>query len=197
MLAFAVAAFTPQEPAGVLAPESANEARLNGLQPPDQVMDAIGLAPGMAVAEIGAGQGRYVVQLAVRVGSQGRVYGEDIDKAALDHLTRRCQRWSLAHVTAVLGTPTDPKLPAGALDRIFVISAYHHFDDPVLLMRNARRALKPDGRLAIAEWLGTAGTPPERLEAEMKAAGYQLDRIDTRLEANNLYIYLFRPDGSG
>jgi ubiquinone/menaquinone biosynthesis C-methylase UbiE len=197
LAAFAVAAFTQQEQTGVLAPENANEARLNGLQPPDQVMDAIGLAPGMAVAEIGAGHGRYVVQLAVRVGSQGAVYGEDIDGAALDHLTRRCQRWNLTHVTAVLGTPTDPKLPPGALDRIFVISAYHHFEDPVRLMRNARRALKPDGRLAIAEWLGRAGTEPEKLEAQMTAAGYRLDHVDTRLEANNLYIYLFQPDGPG
>jgi len=194
LLAFASAASPRQEPTGGLAPENANEARLNALQPPDQVMDAIGLAPGMAVAEIGAGQGRYVVQLAVRVGSQGAVYAEDIDDAALDHLTKRCRRWGLTHVTAVLGTPNDPKLPSGVLDRIFVISAYHHFEDPVLLMRNARAALKPGGRLAIAEWLGNAGTPQERMQAQMKAAGYRLDHIDRRLEANNLLIYLFQPD---
>jgi ubiquinone/menaquinone biosynthesis C-methylase UbiE len=184
---------TGQQPTGVLAPESANEARLNGLQPPDQVMDIIGLEPGMAVAEIGAGQGRYAVQLAVRVGARGAVFAEDIDGAALDHLRGRCNRWGLTHVSTVLGTVTDPRLPAGALDLIFVISSYHHFEDPVLLMRNARGALKPGGRLAIAEWLGNSGTAPEAVEAQMKAAGYRLERIDRSLEANNLYIYLFRP----
>jgi ubiquinone/menaquinone biosynthesis C-methylase UbiE len=182
---------------GVLTPEDANEARLNRLQPPDQVMDAIGVAPGMVVAEIGAGRGRYVVQLAVRVGDRGMVYAEDIDGAALDHLRARCERWTLRHVRPVLGTVTDPRLPPGALDLIFVISAYHHFDDPVVLMRNARAALKPDGRLAIGEWLGSAGTPPERLEAEMKAAGYALARVDKRLRENNLNIYLFRKDETG
>ncbi len=186
----------PQEQTGVLAPEGANEARLNRLQPPAHVMDVIGAAPGMSVAEIGAGRGRYVVRLAVRVGDGGKVYAEDIDAAALDHLKTRCARWGLAHVTAVLGTATDPKLPPAALDLIFVISAYHHFGDPVLLMRNARASLKPTGRLAIAEWLGSSGTPPDRLEAQMKAAGYRLERIDTSLEGNNLYIYLFRPDES-
>jgi len=184
---------TGQQPTGVLEPESANEARLNRLQPPDQVMDIIGLEPGMTVAEIGAGQGRYSVQLAVRVGSRGKVFAEDIDAAALDHLRGRCDRWGLTHVSAVLGTVTDPRLPAGTLDLIFVISSYHHFDDPVVLMRNARAALKPTGRLAIAEWLGNSGTPPEVMEAQMKAAGYRLERIDRSLEANNLYIYLFRP----
>lgn len=189
LLAFVAA---PGEQTGVLTPEDANEARLNRLQPPDQVMDAIGLKPGMVVAEIGAGRGRYVVQLAVRVGDQGMVYAEDIDGAALDHLRARCERWGLTHVRPVRGTVTDPRLPAGALDLIFVISAYHHFEDPVLLMRNARAALRKDGRLAIAEWLGRSGTPPERLEAEMKAAGYGLERVDTRLQHNNLRIYLFR-----
>ena len=186
-----------QQPAGVLAPESANEARLNRLQPPDQVMDIIGLGPGMTVAEIGAGQGRYAVQLAVRVGARGKVFAEDIDAAALDHLRKRCDRWGLTHVSVVLGTQTDPSLPVRALDLIFVISSYHHFEDPVLLMRHARAALKSGGRLAIAEWLGNSGTPPETMEAQMKAAGYRLERIDRSLEANNLYIYLFRPRHPG
>ncbi len=107
----------------------------------------------------------------MRVGSRGKVFPEDIDAAALEHLRKRCDRWGLAQVSVILGTATDPRLPAGALDLILVISAYHHFEDPVLLMRNARAALKFGGRLAIAEWLGNAGTPPERMEAQMKAAG--------------------------
>ena len=74
---------TSQAQREVLQPDNANEARLNRLQPPDRVMDAIGVKPGMVVAEIGAGRGRYVVQLAVRVGERGKVYAEDIDAASL------------------------------------------------------------------------------------------------------------------
>jgi ubiquinone/menaquinone biosynthesis C-methylase UbiE len=181
-----------------VAPENANEARLNRLQPPAQVMDIIGAAAGMAVAEIGAGRGRYVVHLADRVGPEGRIYAEDIDADALRHLAERCRRVGFANVETVLGDPTDPKLPAEALDLIFVISSYHHFGDAVALMRNARPALKPTGRLAIAEWVPEKdgrgeGTPPERMRAQMESAGYVLERIDKSLEANELYIYLFRP----
>ena len=64
---------------GALKPENFNEARLNKLQPPDKVMDAIGLQSGMTAAEIGAGRGRYVMHLAHRVGKSGKVYAEDID----------------------------------------------------------------------------------------------------------------------
>ncbi len=183
-----------QEQQGVLTPESANEARLNGLQPPAQVMDAIGIKPGMAVAEIGAGRGRYVVQIAVRVGENGKVYAEDIDAASLRHLERRCEKWGLEHVETILGDVKDPKLPEGELDVIFVISAYHHFEDPVALMRNARPSLKPGGVVAIGEWLNA--TSPEQVEAHMKAAGYKLNRTETFLEKNNLYIYIFRVNDS-
>ena len=181
-----------QETQTVLTPENANEARLNRLQPPDQVMDAIGIAPGMVGAEIGAGEGRYVVQLAVRVGESGKIFAEDIDAAALRHLEQRCERWGLANVETILGDVADPKLPAGKLDFIFVISAYHHFDDPVALLGRARASLKPEGMLAIAEWLRS--TSPEKLEAQMTDAGYKLERTETFLEANGLYIYVFRID---
>jgi len=190
------AAEAGQKTGGVLEPETANEARLNRLQPPDRVMDAIGLKPGMVVAEIGAGRGRYAVQLAVRVGETGKVYAEDIDAAALKHLESRCGRWGLRNVEAILGEVKDPKLPEASLDLIFIISSYHHFDDPVALLQNARPALKPGGRLAIVEWApqegaGGESTTPEKMEAQMKEAGFKLDRIETFLLANGMYIYIF------
>ncbi len=186
-----------QNPQDVLKPDNANEARLNRLQPPNQVMDAIGVKKGMVVAEIGAGRGRYVVQLAVRVGESGKVYAEDIDATALKYLERRCERGGLKNVKTILGDVSDPKLPEGELDLIFIISAYHHFDDPVALLKNARPALKPEGILAIGEWVSLDGsspetTTPEQMEAQMKAAGYKLDRIETFLEKNDMYIYIFK-----
>jgi len=186
------AASVAQEQQTVLTPENYNEARLNRLQPPDKVMDAIGIKPRMVVAEIGAGKGRYVVQIAVRVGKTGKVYAEDIDAASLKHLEQRCKRWGLVNVATILGDVTDPKLPKGELDVIFVISAYHHFQDQIALMRNARLALKPGGLVAIGEWLNA--TSPEQVETQMNAAGYKLERTETFLEKNNLYIYIFRID---
>ena len=191
VVAFATQSFS-QKPESVLTPENANEARLNRLQPPEQVMDAIGVKPGMVVAEIGAGQGRYVVQLAVRVGKTGKVYAEDIDAGSLKHLEKRCKSWELENVEIILGNLTDPKLPENKLDIIFIISAYHHFQDPVKLLNNARSSLKPDGILAIGEWLKS--TSPEQVKAQMIDAGYELVRVETFLEKNDLYIYIFKPN---
>jgi ubiquinone/menaquinone biosynthesis C-methylase UbiE len=189
-----------EEP-GVLTPENANEARLNRLQPPDKVLDIIGVRPGMVVAEIGAGRGRYAVQLAVRVGPGGKVFAEDIDTDALDHLRKRCRRWKLENVVVVLGEVTDPKLPPAQLDLIWIVSSYHHFDDPVALLRNARAALKPGGKVAIGEWLsihepGRQETTPDSIVRQMETAGFVLERIETFLKANNFQIYLFRMGGN-
>jgi|GEM_PF-594872 len=207
LLAFAIclAATASQQPGrDRLAPANANEARLNRRQPPGQVMDIIGLKPGMAVAEIGAGRGRYVVHLADRVGPEGKVYAEDIDASSLHALELRCSRGGFGNVETILGEVTDPKLPLASLDLIFVISAYHHFSDPTALMRNARPALKPGGRVAIAEWIPEPGgrgegTTPEKMKAQMEGAGFVLERIDKSLEANELNIYLFKlpPPQSG
>ena len=187
-----------QKNQGVLAPENANEARLNRLQPPAEVMDAIGVQKGMRVAEIGAGHGRYIVQLAVRVGEKGKVYAEDIDNDALEHCQKRCRKWGLKQVEIIQGKETDPQLPPGELDLIFIISAYHHFKDPVELLKNARSSLKSNGILAIAEWMPrddrrNSFSAPARIKAQMKNAGYQFQRIDYLLKKSNMLIYIFQP----
>ncbi|MFW6128684.1 MAG: class I SAM-dependent methyltransferase [Candidatus Aminicenantaceae bacterium] len=144
-LSTSIFSITEEQQKSVLDPENANEARLNRLQPPEKILEIVGISPGMIVAEIGAGRGRYVVQLAVRVGETGKIYAEDIDSSALAYLENRCQRWGLENVETIVGEVTDPKLPQGELDLIFIISSYHHFEDPVVLLQNARSALKPEG----------------------------------------------------
>lgn len=188
---------TSQQNKGVLDPENNNEARLSRLLPPKKIIDAVGVTQGMVVAEIGAGRGRFAVHLAVRAGDSGKVYAEDIDESALRHLENRCKKWGLDNVEAIRGKITDPMLPAGELDLIFVVSSYHHFKDPVSLMRNARPALKADGRLAIAEWQpwnedDREGTTSEDLETQMMAAGYRLVSTTGLDVSKPLNIYIFR-----
>ncbi|MCJ7682316.1 MAG: class I SAM-dependent methyltransferase, partial [Candidatus Aminicenantes bacterium] len=70
------------------------------------------------------------------------------------------------------------------------ISTYHHFEDPVGLLKNARSSLKQNGTLAIGEWL--KATSQEKVIEQVEAAGFRLERIETFLKENDLYIYLFK-----
>lgn len=170
------------------------EKQHNEYQPPDQVMDSMAVKVGMTIAEIGAGRGRYAVHMARRVGSVGKIYANDIDQKALDYLNLRCKRDKISNITTILGTVTDPKLPPGLMDLVYVINTYHHLDDPVALMKNISRALTSDGKLVIIEHdptkiqeMGPHSTTPEKLIKQANEAGFEVVKIQTFLKRDNIY----------
>lgn len=170
----------------------------NKHQPPNEVMDAIGITEGMVVAEFGAGRGRYAVQVAARVGSEGKVYAEDIDEDALDYVKFRCTRDGIDNIETILGDVTDPKLPKESCDFVYCINTYHHIEEPVLLLRNIIPALNPTGRLVIIEHLpekspgdGLLGhcTPVEQVMADATAAGLEFVEQHSFLELDEIYVF--------
>jgi predicted methyltransferase len=151
-------------------------------------MDALGVAEGSIVAELGAAGGWFTLQLARRVGPNGKVFAEDIQPAMLEAITRRMQKENLSHVTTVLGTPSDPRLPAG-IDAVLICDAFHEMDDStdrsviVTLLRNVGASLKPQGRLGIVDWAPGDGGPgpaaadrvdPDVIIRAARAAGLRL-----------------------
>ena len=173
------------------------ETRANRYQPPKEVMDAIGVKAGMVVAEVGAGQGRYVMHMAARVGESCMVYANDIDEEKLEYLRLRCEREDIDNVETVLGEVDDPLLLEGALDLVYLINTYHDLDDPVGLMRNIMPALKPGGLLVVIEQDSEKSTSTHhRIEQDvlfdqLERAGYEVVRVETFLERDNINI--FRP----
>jgi ubiquinone/menaquinone biosynthesis C-methylase UbiE len=152
-------------------------------QRPEQVMDALNIAEGDIVADLGAASGWFTIRLARRVGPNGRVYAEDIQREMVEVIKRRLPRENVKNVETSLGTADDPKLPIGQLDAVLMVYAYHEMERPVLLLRNAARALKPDGRLGIVEFTKDGGGPgppmdervdPERVIREANEAGLRL-----------------------
>ena len=137
-------------------------------QKPEQIMDALGIADGAAVADIGAGGGWFTIRLARRVGPQGRVYAEDIQPAMIESIQRRVDREGLKNVTLVHGTATDPRLPAGVLDAVLIVETFSEMEDPVTLLKNVAKSLRPRGRIGIIEFkkdgLGPGPAPEERRE---------------------------------
>lgn len=152
-------------------------------QRPDQIMDALGIAEGSEVAEIGAASGWFTIRLARRVGPNGFVYAEDIQQQMIEVIDRRLRRENIRNVKPVLGDADDPKLPANKLDAILIADAYHEMEQPVALLRNAALSLKPDGRIGIVDFNLVGGGPgppmderldPERVIREANAAGLVL-----------------------
>ena len=144
-------------------------------QKPDQIMDALGIADGSTVADIGAGAGWFTIILARRVGPNGTVYAEDVQRQMLEAVRRRVSREGLLNVQGRLGTTTDPRLPERAIDAILVVDMYSEVDvdDRVTFLRNLARALKPNGRIGIVNYKpgqgGPGPSPTEGVRVEITA----------------------------
>jgi precorrin-6B methylase 2 len=119
---------------------------------PALLLAALKLKSGDAVADIGAGTGFYTRRLAQVVGEKGVIYAVEIQQAMLDDLTNNMAKLNIHNVKPVLGTITDPHLPAGSVDLIFMVDVYHEFDHPYEMVQAMTRSLKPGGRMVFVEF---------------------------------------------
>ena len=154
-------------------------------QRPDQIMDALQIGEGSVVADLGAGGGWFTVRLARRVGPNGHVFAQDIQKEMLDSIRRRVEREGNLgkRVSLRLGTDNDVNLPRGTLDAVLIVDAYHEMAQPVVLLRSLSQALKPGGRVGIVEFTNEGGGPgprmnervdPQQVISSAEAAGLRL-----------------------
>src|SRR5262249_2279179 len=117
-----------------------------------EIVAALGLEPGMAVADIGAGTGLFTRLFAEQVGPMGKVYAVDIAKPFLDHIAADATQRKQKQVITVLGSQDSTTLPPQSVDLVFLSDVYHHLEKPEKTLTSIRRALRPDGRLVIIEF---------------------------------------------
>jgi predicted methyltransferase len=127
---------------------------------PDRVLATLDLKPGMTVADVGAGSGYYSWRIAERVGAGGTVYAVDIQPEMVRLLQQQMTQRGAANVKAILGTSTDPRLPAATLDLALMVDVYHELEYPYEMLASITRALKPGGRLVFVEFKGNDPTVP-------------------------------------
>lgn len=142
-----------------------------------KVMDLAEIANGMTVADIGAGEGYYTIRLAARVGQDGRVLAQDIDREALDRLGRRVERERLDNVSIKLGREDDPQLPVDSFDRIFLVHMYHEVTEPYAFLWRLWPTLAEGGQVIVVDTdrpTDQHGIPPLLLSCEFEAVGFRL-----------------------
>jgi ubiquinone/menaquinone biosynthesis C-methylase UbiE len=173
-------------------------------QKPRELLAALGVNKGDAVADIGTGVGFMLPYLAEAVGAQGRVYAEDIFPDFLEKAQHKIDEQGWNNVTTVLGNEKEAKLPPGAIDLALILDVYHHFNYPSEVLASLRDSLKPGGRLAVVDFYRSRKHPrmaPDRLEnhirldrdgfaAEIQSAGFELDRQFDHLP--HQYVLVFK-----
>lgn len=153
---------------------------------PSRAIAALKIAPGSAVADVGAGSGYYTVRLSQAVGAGGRVVATDLQPAMLDLIREKVARQGLSNVSLVQGRADDPGLPLATFDLIVMVDVYHELASPQVFVRKLREALKPGGRLVLIEFRLEDPRVPIREEHKMSVAqvrqelgadGFQIDEV--------------------
>jgi ubiquinone/menaquinone biosynthesis C-methylase UbiE len=157
-------------------------------QKPLLVIEALGLKPGMAVADLGSGSGYFTRRFVEAVTETGKVYAVDVEQEMLAYVKESIEHLHIPFTAEfILAQPDNPKLPMDSVDLIFLCNVFHHLDDRPIYFSNVKSALKAGGRVAIIDFYhdersGNVGFPKrhliprETVVAEMVQAGYTLTR---------------------
>jgi len=162
--------------AGIVSPEWSSGPDRDAADESGQLIRGLEIAPGMHVADIGAGSGYHTLRLSPAVGPTGVVYAEDIVEAYISGLRREAQRRKLTNIRIVVGTADDPKLPAKAVDRAVLVHMYHEVENPYALLWNLASSLKPGARVGVIDLdraVSSHGMSPTLLKCEFEAVGYK------------------------
>jgi len=151
----------------------------------NEIVKAIGMQPGQAIADVGAGTGLFEPLFANKVGSKGTVYAVDISPNFIQYIKTRAKERGLTQVKTILNSERSAELPANSVDFIFVCDTYHHFVYYQDMLASFHSALRAGGQLIIVEFDKVPGKSPDfimqhvratkqEVTAEIEAAGFKL-----------------------
>ena len=150
------------------------------------IVEAVGLEPGMTVADVGAGTGLFVPLFAARIGPDGHVYAVDIAPKFAVHIRDRVAESDLANVSVVLSSARSITLPRRSVEVVFLCNVYHHIEYPKTVLASIGAALRPTERLVILDFeripgqtrawvMGHVRSGRDTVIEEIEAAGFVLE----------------------
>ena len=164
---------------------------------PDIAVDALGLRPTDTVADIGAGTGYMSFRMAKKV-PDGQVLAVDLQPEMIQLLETERDNQGITNVQTIQAEEDNPHLPVDQVDLALMVDAYHEFAFPREVMTGVVDALKPGGRLVLAEY--RAENPlimikrlhkmsEKQVKKEMAAVGLTWMKTDDRLPQQHLLFF--------
>lgn len=194
----------------LLHAQQAADAQLTTLY--SQIDDALGLRPGVTIADIGTGSAiEHALRMAEKVAPGGKVVCVDVKQSVITKIRGEADARHVTNLETVLGRDDDPLLSPGTFDAILVSNAYHEFTQPSAMLKHIHGALRPSGTLIIVENCSLAhrtesrakqaklhDIAPDILERDLSAARFVVtERIHPILvESAERVRYLFRAEQS-
>jgi cyclopropane fatty-acyl-phospholipid synthase-like methyltransferase len=141
----------------------------------NRVMDILKIKDAATVADIGAGSGWFTTRAARR--TKGAVYAVEINQEYVNHINERAKTENLPNIKTVLGKEDDPLLPDKSVDAVLILKTYHEIGEPVRLMKNLKKSLRPNALVGIIDRNGKGddhGIDSAQVIKEMEQAGFKV-----------------------
>jgi ubiquinone/menaquinone biosynthesis C-methylase UbiE len=154
-------------------------------QNPEQILSAIGLKSGDTFVDVGCGEGFFALPAARMVGEEGRVYGIDIDQAAIAHLSEAAEKEGLKSLHAVVGEAESTIICQGCANVIFYGICLHDFRDPAEALTCARQMVNRTGTLIDLDWKpeSTPIGPPLQIRFSVNKARHLIEHAGFAVKA--------------
>ena len=169
-----------------------------------RLLAALAAKPGQTICDLGCGNGFYSLQLARLVGPKGKIYAVDIQPEMLQMLKQRAAGSRIANVPTILGSAVDPRLPEGQIDLMLLVDVYHEFSYPEQMLRAIRKSLKPQGRIALAEFRAEDSNVPiqplHKMSKQQILKEFTANRLRLVEQFDGLpwqHLMFFRRDATG
>lgn len=143
----------------------------------------LGVKTGMAICDMGCGNGFHTLKLAQMTGANGYVVGVDVQPQMLVLLRKRMEENGIENVIPILGSYHNPRLPRASLDLILLVDVYHEFSHPEQMLKAMRESLKPDGVIVLVEYREEDPDVPIKPKHKMSKA-----QVDKELTANGFTL---------
>ncbi|MFX1537575.1 MAG: class I SAM-dependent methyltransferase [Promethearchaeota archaeon] len=145
------------------------------VQRPNIMAERMQLEPGMIALEIGPGKGSYTKAVAKRLLPGGKVYAIDIQESVVKYLQRRVEKENISNIIPKVDDAYNLSFEDESIDRIFAIGCLPEIPDPVRVLREFKRVLKPDGLVSLCELFPDPDYPWRRTEVRWaEEAGLKL-----------------------
>jgi len=158
---------------------TAVEAERDSWQQPDAIIGALNVKAGSTVVDLGSGSGYFTLKLAGKVGPDGSVIAVDLREISLAFLRMRAILKRMHNIQVIVGETDDPHLSIASVDSILIANTYHEFSNPQSILRHAKQAMRPGGRLVIVDRVPSTEhfhASPESTEAELRGIGFDIIR---------------------